>query len=223
MKPFLLTILTLLIIILIALLVYRLYIANQRYVAVVSMYMKETGPEHVLNAISELGYIPILYDPRTTDIASTLTTSKIKYWVFTGADLAVNNPGSPSVPIDALDANADKRFFLICYSMESALNQLGHKLHDRTLRRKENFQLPYDIDRATHQDQADLFVNVPNPMTVWRNHSWFVVVDPKSPAVIATHQNETMMYLRKNAVMTQFHPERTADGKQLLLNWLQAP
>jgi GMP synthase-like glutamine amidotransferase len=188
------------------------------------MYLKKTGPEHVLSAITELGYNPIVYDPHTVDIATTITNSKIKYWVFTGADRTVK-PGNPMVPIDTLDAkvNADKRFFLICYSMESALNQLGHKLHDRTLRRKEIFQLPYDIDRATHQDQAALFANLPNPMTLWRNHSWFVVVDPKSPAVIATYQNETMLYLRKNAVMTQFHPERTKDGKQMILNWLQAP
>jgi len=187
------------------------------------MYVSENGPEHVLNAVSELGYIPVLYDPRTSDISETISSSTIKYWIFTGADLTVK-PGNPMVPIDTLDSNAntDKRFFLICYSMESALNQLGHKLHDRTLRRKENFQLPYDNDRATRQDQAALFNNVPNPMNVWRNHSWFVVVDPKSPAVLATHENETMLYLRKNAVMTQFHPERTADGKQLMRNWLQA-
>jgi glutamine amidotransferase PdxT len=38
---------------------------------------------------------------------------------------------------------------------------------------------------------------------------------------LASYRNEVMMVRYKNALLTQFHPEGTADGRKLLVSFLQ--
>lgn len=58
-------------------------------------------------------------------------------------------------------------------------------------------------------------------MLVRRNHRFYFpsgVVVPAVPA--ASYDGELMLALYKNAVLTQYHPERSEDGRRFIQNWL---
>ena len=60
-------------------------------------------------------------------------------------------------------------------------------------------------------------------MVLRRNHIRYVTakavaVGPIGP--VAAYDDELMIANYKNATLMQFHPEKTPDGKKLLLNWI---
>ena len=69
-----------------------------------------------------------------------------------------------------------------------------------------------------------LFSGIEQPMLVRRNHRFYFpsgVVVPAVPAVpAASYDGELMLALYKNAVLTQYHPERSEDGRRFIQNWL---
>jgi GMP synthase-like glutamine amidotransferase len=193
---------------------------QSRRIGVVSMYTWADGPKYVTEALVNLNYDPVVYNIHNTkNIAEIIKDSSIKRWIFTGSKLMVTAKGNPQVPMDIM-SYSDKEFFLICYSMESVLWQMGYKLHERALNRRENFDLQIDTSRL--ESRPTLFRNLKNSLHLQRNHRWYLTMDPAMPGVVATYENETMMFLHKNTVMTQFHPEKTEDGKRLLLNWIES-
>ena len=196
-----------------------MYKKNRR-IGVVSMYTWATGPKYVTEALVNLNYDPVVYSIHNTEnIAKIIKDSSIKRWIFTGSKLMVPAKGSAQVPMEIM-TYSDKEFFLICYSMESVLWQMGYKLHERALNRRENFDLQIDSTRL--QSRPALMRNLKNPLHLQRNHRWYLTLDSALPGVVATYENETMMFLYKNTVMTQYHPEKTEDGKRLLLNWIES-
>lgn len=196
-----------------------MYKKNRR-IGVVSMYTWATGPKYVIEALVNLNYDPVVYSIHNTEnIAKIIKDSSIKRWIFTGSKLMVPAKGSAQVPMEIM-TYSDKEFFLICYSMESVLWQMGYKLHERALNRRENFDLQIDSTRL--QSRPALMRNLKNPLHLQRNHRWYLTLDSALPGVVATYENETMMFLYKNTVMTQYHPEKTEDGKRLLLNWIES-
>jgi len=205
----------------VALFLIGVYIHTQnRRIGVVSMYTWATGPKYVTEALINMNYTPVVYNIHNShNIAEIIKTSTIKRWIFTGSKLSVTSKDSVQVPMDIMTYN-DKEFFLICYSMESVLWQMGNKLNERALNRRENFDLQIDTKRL--ESRPNLFRNLKNPLHLQRNHKWYLTLDPAQPGVVATYENETMMFLYKNTVMTQFHPEKTEDGKRLLLNWIES-
>jgi imidazoleglycerol phosphate synthase glutamine amidotransferase subunit HisH len=62
-------------------------------------------------------------------------------------------------------------------------------------------------------------------MLVRRNHRFYfrdgATGSPaRTPVVpVASYDGELMLALYKNAVLTQYHPERTKDGRDFLQNW----
>jgi GMP synthase-like glutamine amidotransferase len=216
MRLLLLTILVILVATLIGLYIYK----QNRRIGVVSMYTWAEGPKYVTEALINMNYTPVVYNIHNThNIAEIIKKSTIKRWIFTGSKITVTSKGSPQVPMDIL-SYSDKEFFLICYSMESVLWQMGYKLHERAMNRRENFDLQIDTSRL--QERPALMRNLKNPLHLQRNHRWYLTLDPAQPGVVATYENETMMFLYKNTVMTQYHPEKTDDGKRLLLNWIES-
>ena len=196
-----------------------MYKKNRR-IGVVSMYTWATGPKYVTEALVNLNYDPVVYSIHNSpNIAKIIKDSSIKRWIFTGSKLMVPAKGSAQVPMEIM-TYSDKEFFLICYSMESVLWQMGYKLHERALNRRENFDLQIDSTRL--QSRPALMRNLKNPLHLQRNHRWYLTLDSALPGVVATYENETMMFLYKNTVMTQYHPEKTEDGKRLLLNWIES-
>ena len=188
-------------------------------VGIVSMYPNPIYSKHVINAVIDSGNEYELYDiNKEKDILKIIKTSHIKKWIFTGSQNNVKNPRVPRVPIEILDLQG-KEFFLICYSMESVLNTLGYPLYERNENKKENFFLNINFDKEPYTIR--LFDKLQKTIYVQRNHKWYTTIKPdQHPTnVISMYNKETMMVLYKNAVMTQFHPEKTPDGKQLLHNW----
>ena len=167
--------------------------------------IKASTTTFVEDAIKKLGHTPVVFQINDPDLVSRIRNSSIKKWIGTGSNmrLSVLQPLAPQIPIEILSMK-DKEFFLICYTMESLLYQLGYPVVFRGTFLKERFSL--------------------GPLRVYRHHGYYIPakdVDSKVK-VTETYKGEVMTVLYKNTVMTQWHPERTADGLDVLKAWLDS-
>jgi GMP synthase-like glutamine amidotransferase len=158
---------------------------------------------YVEEALRKLGHVPVVIQLNDENVAEKISHSDIKKWIFSGSDLrvTVNNPLAPQVPMEILEMK-DKEFFLICYSMESMMLQLGYPVVKRAHFVTERFQL--------------------GPLQVYRNHGYYIPAKKvnKKVKVLNTRKGEVMTVSYKNLIMTQWHPERTKDGIQCLNAWI---
>ena len=144
----------------------------------------------------------------SNEILKSIQESPIQKWIFTGSPSSVYDTNVPTVPIQILDMS-EKKFFLICYSMESALIQLGYPVIKRIENKKEEFILHHNIDMLV------------DPAKLYRNHQYYTPFSDNG-IFIANYESEAMIAVFKNSVMTQFHPEKTEDGTQMLFKWIFA-
>ena len=98
--------------------------------------------------------------------------------------------------------------------MESILGQLGCKLIKGERNRDKIFYLNILYNNY-------LTKGLSSPIRAWRNHDTYIPVNSLKPNIRLQmqYQDKVMTCYYKNAVMTQWHPEHTEDGKQLILNW----
>lgn len=175
-------------------------------------YTKRESPtiERVLN---NLGFDVSVYDYKENHF-EIMKKSNIKYWIFTGSPMDVNKDTAPQIDKRILRMEG-KRVFLICYSMESILEQLGCTLVKRERNRKRVFFM--DIIYQNY-----LTKGISSPIRAWRNHETYIPVNKLIPGVKlqSQYEGEVMTCFYMNAVMTQWHPEHCDDGKQMLINWL---
>ncbi len=164
-------------------------------------FMKSGRPDFLYDALGD----DIVIVSHKTDWLSAIRTSRIKHWFLSGSAYDVLQTGTPQITTELLTLT-NKRFFLICYSMESLLLHLGCKLIKRPKNARGYFSLSMD------GKQID----------VWRNHYTYIVPDSLKPGMrcLATYDGETMTVEYKNTMMTQWHPERTEDGVRFIRQWL---
>ena len=95
-------------------------------VGIVSMYETTDQINELVHAVSSLGVTPyVLQGQREADVLRAVQKEKdIRHWIFSGGNTVVTDEGAPQVPLELFLRN-DKTLLLICYSMESALVQLG--------------------------------------------------------------------------------------------------
>jgi GMP synthase-like glutamine amidotransferase len=176
-------------------------------------YTKRESPtiETILN---NFGFNVEIYDYKENHF-EIMKKSNIKYWIFTGSPMDVNKDGAPQLDTRILRMEG-KRVFLICYSMESILEQLGCKL----VKRERNRKMVFFMDIMYHNY---LTKGINSPVRAWRNHETYIPVKNLIPSVKLQmqYQGEVMTCFYKNAVMTQWHPEHGDDGKLMLMNWLK--
>jgi GMP synthase-like glutamine amidotransferase len=173
----------------------------------------------LVDAVEELGATPHIINGTTLSEQELLTTiqrSPIRHWILSGSRYNIHHPGVPVVPMELF--KTDKRFLMICYSMESVLVQLGFPIRERYINRKESFNLSIPKEYQTHP----LFKGIPSSMRGWRDHRYYFPRDVLTPPVylLSSYNGEAMIATYKNAVLIQYHPEKTKDGRQLLENWL---
>jgi GMP synthase-like glutamine amidotransferase len=176
----------------------------------------------LVDAIKEMGATPHIINGTTLseqELSNTIQRSPIRHWIFSGSRYHIHYTGVPIVPMELLKTeNTDKRFLMICYSMESVLVQLGFPIRERYINRKETFNLSVPKEYQTHP----LFKDIPSSMRGWRDHRYYFPRDVLTPPVhlLASYNGEAMVATYKNAVLVQYHPEKTKDGRQLIENWL---
>jgi GMP synthase-like glutamine amidotransferase len=193
-------------------------------IGVVSLYTNIKSLKHVVNAVEILRHEPCILDfkkENPNDIIKMIKESDIKYWIFSGSALSVIDRNSPQIPLEILNLK-DKKIMLICYSMESILYQLKYPITTRYDLRKEGFYLNIDMSYIKKINETHLFYDIKLPMNAWRNHYAYLSsfhTDNKIKNV-ADYQNEVMIMFHKNAILLQFHPERSKDGIQLINNWI---
>jgi len=194
-------------------------------VGVLDMFPGERGSWYIIRALFELGYNPVVLNMDTVvakkqSLAKLIGRSGIKHWIFSGSPQRVHNASSVQIPLNCL-AFKDKEFLLICYSMESVLNQLKFEVRERFENKKEYFNLHIQQTKAYIYGKSYLFKGISNPMYCWRNHRWYTPALRDEPLVeLASYRGELMMAFYKNLLFTQFHPERSYDGKKFMRNWL---
>lgn len=175
-------------------------------------YMKRDFPT-IERKLTEMGHTVEIYD-YTENHYDIMLKSDIKHWFFTGSPMDITSPFAPQLDKRILGLNG-KRVFLICYSMESILGQLGCKLvkHERNRKRKLEFDLLY---------KNYLTNGLSSPIDAWRNHETFIPVNSLRPSIklMSEYNGKVMTAIYRNAVMTQWHPEHTEDGRTMISNWL---
>ena len=184
-------------------------------VGVINMYPSENGGNSIIKALDKLGHSSFLLkaDKFTEeDLFARIKKSPIKNWIFSGSTLHIHE-GGPQVPLDIL--KLDKRFLLICYSMESLITRIckcEHHLKERYIHKNEIFHL----QRPAYW----LFDGIKEDMVLRRDHHWYLPAGVLPVHEIASYRGELMIAGYKNCHMMQFHPEKTADGIKMIANWL---
>jgi len=174
------------------------------HVGIVNFAINDPRTE-LSDALTSLGCSVVIIQ-HTDDWLNTIKRSRIKRWICTGSALDVLDKNSPQLDVDLLKLDT-KRFLLICYSMESILMQLGCRIRNRKLERSDNIM----IDDNGKQ------------INVGRNHFAYVDANSIKPRMklLSIYKGDVMTVEYKNAMMTQWHPERTDDGRMFLKRWLQ--
>ena len=186
-------------------------------VGVINMYPSLTGAEFIVRALDKLGHSSFLLkgdEFSEEDLFARIKKSPIKNWIFSGSTLHIHE-GGPQVPLDIL--KLDKRFLLICYSMESLITRIckcEHHLKERYTHKNEIFHLWRPLESAW------LFDGIKEDMVLRRNHHWYLPSGLLPVLEIASYRGELMIAGYKNCLMMQFHPEKSADGLKMLANWL---
>jgi len=196
-------------------------------VGIIDMYKGEFGSMNVIFAFRAIGLTPTVYHvddliKHKVNLTLLIAQSPIKHWVFTGSAQSIYEKDSPQIPLTIFNIFG-KRFLLICYSMESVLKQLGYLVLKRYERKRELFKLHLQKTKVLLSGREHLFEYISDPAEYWRNHQYYTPVqnmDKQKIYEVASYRGELMIAFYKNAVMTQFHPERTVDGKRFLKNWV---
>lgn len=170
-------------------------------VGLVNLYTKSKGITYLRDSLQILELDIDEYSIHNPNLISIMKSSKITHWIFSGSDSDVENPKSPQIPLDMFHI-PNKKFLLICYSMESLLFQLQFPILRRTKKAKGFIQL--------------------HDMLVWRNHYSYTPSNTiHSPVkALESYKGDLMTATYKNALLTQWHPERSPDGILFLLKWL---
>ena len=171
--------------------------------------LKET--KYLAHALDLLGYKYRIYGP--TDVFERIRDSAITHWIFSGSPISICGENSPQIPMELYKLK-HKRYMMICYSMESILLQLGFPIRERYENRREYFTLA--LPPAVRS--LYLFKGIQSPMRLQRNHLRYIPA--ASLDGILSYNGEGMMTLYKNSVLVQFHPEKTSDGRKMMLNWV---
>jgi GMP synthase-like glutamine amidotransferase len=188
-------------------------------IGIVNMHKDRIDITSLLEAVKELGCSPFILDAvplSSIELLRAIQHSPIRHWIFSGSRYHIHHEGVPIVPMELF--KTEKRFLMICYSMESVLVQLGIPIQERYINRRGPFNLTVPKENQEHP----LFKGIPSPMRVWRLHKfYFPRTVLKAPVhLLASYNGEAMVATYKNAVLVQYHPEKTAQGRQLLQNWL---
>lgn len=170
-------------------------------VGLVNLYSKPKGAQYLRDALHLLDLDIEEYSIDSANFVSNIKSSRIKHWIFSGSDSDVQKPKSPQIPLELFDIPT-KKFFLICYSMESLVFQLGFPVLRRANKAKGFIQL--------------------HDMLVWRNHYSYSPSNTIHLPIKAleSYNGDLMTATYKNALLTQWHPERSPDGILFLLKWI---
>jgi GMP synthase-like glutamine amidotransferase len=209
-------------------------------IGIVNMTGFPEGTKYIIKCITKLGYIPNNIEYTTEDdIFKKIALSKIKHWIFSGSPHMVVDTTSPIVSLNILNLT-DKKFMLICYSMESVLYQLGFPVIKRYKNKKEKFRLKLDVKKIEEINKTNILYNLQKKpglkrqrkrlfrLRLKRNHHYYIPSDQEDVSfkkhpnlhLVSSYRNESMMIFYKNSILVQFHPERTSDGYKLINNWI---
>jgi len=191
-------------------------------IGIVNMYHDSDKLKPLLAAVRKLGYRVHL---GTID---EVAKSPIQTWIFSGADRDVTEQDAIQVPLELLTLK--KRYLMICYSMESVLYQMGYPIYRRA-NEKGYFSMDMrtvSMDmRTASMDMRTVSMDMrtasmdmqKSRFTGYRNHQYFF----RSSDVpnLASYNRELMMTAVGPALLVQFHPEHSYDGRRLLSQFLK--
>jgi GMP synthase-like glutamine amidotransferase len=177
-------------------------------IGIVSMYPNIKDIKYVEDCIRLIGYKPYvldLYHGIREKIFNIIKRSNIIHWIFTGSPTFVTDRNAPQIPLDIYKLH-DKKYMMICYSLESIAYQLKLPISFRQDNKKELFELQINNKK----------------MKLWRNHygylSSHINIDPLEHT--KSYDGECMVLHYKNSILLQFHPERTNDGIEFINKWI---
>lgn len=177
-------------------------------IGIVSLCSNIKYIKYVVNSVKVLGYTPYILDLYHGDklkIFYIIKRSKISNWIFTGSSCSVIDKNAPQIPLDIYKLH-DKKYMMICYSLESIAYQLKLPISFRQDNKKELFELQINNKK----------------MKLWRNHYGYLSSDINIEPLqhIKSYNGECMILHYKNSILLQFHPERTRDGIEFIYKWI---
>jgi len=160
------------------------------------------GCTPLINTIISMGHTPTIIYWNDPNILTYIKSSNIQRWIFSGNATYKKDEDMTRVPMGVFDLPI--KVFCICYSFQSTLLQLGYTLHHKRSRVYKSIDIPYKNTK----------------LHVLLNYTQFI----QSPVVgeVSSYHGESMIVQYKNAFMTQFHPEKTSDGRRLLKEFLDS-
>jgi len=183
----------------------RLLAEPIRKVGVINCYKTPSNISILTRAIRLLGASPIVFQVADPTWVSVAQSSAIRHWIVSGSEWNVKDNGAPRIPPDLM-LDREKRWIFVCYGMQSVLCSLGAEI----------YKLP-EYKRAAETVEGRLY---------WRNHGWGFdrsgVRNLRIAAPVFASDGILMRCYIGNAVLMQYHPERTLEGLEELRDFVRS-
>lgn len=158
-------------------------------IGLLNMYKNVDDARHIREALSFFGKVDEIQYSESW--AFDIEKSTATHWFVSGSDSNVYDDNAPRLDIRMIFL--PKKFFLICYSMQSFLHHV----------------LKQDI----FQFYLMKFIEEDNGTLLWRNHSWgFKSLSHPLTSIETFADGIVKKCSFLNLTMRQYHPERTVDG-----------
>ena len=178
-----------------------------RRVGVLDCFKDRRNLTTLLRAIRIVGGAPVVIRVTEDNWLSRIRNSPIRHWVVSGSEWNVTEHGAPRI-FPSLLLHEHQRFLFICYGMQSLVFQMGGRIS----------KLPEKVQRVDEvQGEGNgLF---------WRNHEWGFKEDGMIRGIVEPLYSSDGYFMRGfvgNAMLTQYHPERTLEGLEQMEAFLRS-
>ena len=180
-------------------------------IGVVNFNKDNSIPIKLISELANRGYAVYMIHHYDDYVNIIKKMDEITYWFFSGSMFMPNHNKSPQLDKEILKIK-DKKFMMVCYSMEIFCKLLEMKLDN------------YNDDIKKTSKFHDAFLG--KTIEGWRNHKYYLSEkSAKDITILGTLENEVMTAkYTKNSdfLLVQWHPPYTDDGKELLTKWLSS-
>ena len=180
-------------------------------IGVVNFNKDNSIPIKLITELANRGYAVYMIHHYDDYVNIIKKMDEITYWFFSGSEFMPNHNKSPQLDKEILKIK-DKKFMMVCYSMEIFCKLLEMKLdnYNDSIKKISKFH--------------DAFLG--KTIEGWRNHKYYLSEkSAKDITILGTLENEVMTakYTKKSDfLLVQWHPPYTDDGKELLTKWLSS-
>lgn len=192
------------------------------FIGIVNFCDQNKVPTKLIHSLTDMEYKVAMISSKM-DYYEIIKNSPIKYWIFSSFPKENVSRSSDCAINMKIFQLKTKSFFMIGPAMEKVMLELKNDYvlpnvnKTRKTRKKKSFWRPHTFNTTSHV----LFRNMKKNMKVWSADRGFDASKVKGGVkVMNQYDGKIMTAAYKNAILTQYYPFESDDGRRIILNWL---